>query len=603
MAACTRTDGAGGRSFKSGGGTGRYLELCLNNTRIARGRLQRLYAPSLLDTIKVIQKAGDDKRLAGIIVNTAGLQADRVFLWEIREALRAFRERGKKVITYFNDADIDLYCLASVGDRVVMDDGGTLLLAGYAWGRGYVRQALEKLGVGARELRFFTYKSAAETFTRDSLSDADKEQYGAYLDDIFALSKETICAARGLSDEAFSDLINRGFLFGAAEARTRGLVDFAGRRDGIIAALRSLEGSSEVILNNNNDDTASPVKDDQSAAADADEPKEAAVPSVVVFGDIPSSIMTAGRKARAYPGERGGGPELAVIKAQGTTELDRGMGARAVARLIRELSEKKRVKAIVLRVDSPGGSAVAADYIAEAIRDAKRRVPVVVSMGAVAASGGYWAAMDASSIIVSPYTLTGSIGVIGTWFYDKGLDAKLGLSLGTLARGEHADLLTGMLLPSRDLSAEETERYKGYILSLYDAFVGRVAAGRSLPRETVENLAQGRVYSGSAALRIGLADGAGGLEAALQEAARLAKLSPQKKVSCREYPKPGFYEALLARAMASQEALASAPALSLDTLLLPGLPAAKAASLWEDISFRLRENGKALPLLPLGFLE
>ena len=167
--------------------------------------------------------------------------------------------------------------------------------------------------------------------------------------------------------------------------------------------------------------------------------------------------------------------------------------------LIREISRRKAVKALVLRVESPGGSADAADHIARAVSGAKERIPVVVSMGSVAASGGYWVSMNASSIVASPYTLTGSIGVIGAWYFDRGLYDKLGVGVDTISRGAHADLMAGFLIPRRDLSGEEEARFRRLILDLYADFVARVAAGRNLDPGAVEAAAQGRVYSGCGA--------------------------------------------------------------------------------------------------------
>jgi len=199
--------------------------------------------------------------------------------------------------------------------------------------------------------------------------------------------------------------------------------------------------------------------------------------------------------------------EAPVINANGVTDMERGIAAWTLSNTIRELSERRRVKAIVLRMNSSGGSAEAADYVAEAIKAAKQRVPVVVSMGGVAASGGYWASMSASRIVATPVTLTGSIGVIASWFYDNGLNNKLGLSVDAMQRGAHADMMTGMILPRRDLRPEEEARYREYVLDLYSDFTRRVAANRGMDIELVESLAQGRA---------GLIDSIGGIDDALR---------------------------------------------------------------------------------------
>jgi len=263
------------------------------------------------------------------------------------------------------------------------------------------------------------------------------------------------------------------------------------------------------------------------------------------------------------------------------------------------VSEKRRVKAIVLRISSPGGSAEAADYVAEAVKAAKKRVPVVVSMGDVAASGGYWASMSASRIVATPMTLTGSIGVIASWFYDKGLNSKLGLSVDTMQRGDHADMMTGMILPRRDLKPEEETRYKEYILDLYSDFTRRVAANRGMDIERVESLAQGRVYSGLGALNAGLIDSIGGIDDAIRIARELAKIPDNKKITITEYPKPKFFDKMLDYLFSSRVNSLGKTSV-IDTAADLFFPAPLGApALLEDLRFRMTHNGKVMPIIPL----
>jgi len=320
-------------------------------------------------------------------------------VWELRNSLEKFKAKGKKVCAFISNADLDLYCLATVADKIVMDDQGVLTLLGYAWGRGYVKHSLEKLGIGARELRYLKFKSAAETYTRDSISDADRTQYGEILDDIMGITRDAVTKARSWTNGEFDSIINNEFMFSARSALAKGLVDSSGRKEAVIEAVKKISDGKEA------------------------------------------------------------GYFFAVINANGVTDMERGIAAWTLSKTIRELSERRRVRAIVVRINSSGGSAEAADYVAEAIKAAKERVPVVVSMGAVAASGGYWASMSASRIVATPVTLTGSIGVIASWFYDNGLNSKLGLSVDTMQRGAHADMTSGMILPRRDLKPEEEARH------------------------------------------------------------------------------------------------------------------------------------------------
>jgi protease-4 len=204
--------------------------------------------------------------------------------------------------------------------------------------------------------------------------------------------------------------------------------------------------------------------------------------------------------------------------------------------------------------------------------------------------------MNASHIAATPYTITGSIGVIGNWLYDNGLNSKLGLTIDSLKRGEHSDLLSGILIPHRDLSAEEEERYKSYIIDLYNIFVGKVAAGRSMEIEKVETAAQGRIFSGAKALDAGLIDSIGGLSDALRTARTLAEIPEKRSVRYEEYPRPKFFEKLLESFPLTRASLLMAAPLPMAAdffdLLLPGM----------NIRYRLENNGQVMPILPLEFM-
>jgi protease-4 len=538
-----------------------YLELNLNETGgnpFARSRPQ-------LEIFRVIERAANDRRIGGIILNIGAVSGDRDYLWELRTALEQFKSHGKKICAFLSNADIDTYCLASVADKIVMDELGTLSLLGYSVNRSYVQHSLEKLGIGVRELRYFEYKSAAETYTRDSMSEEDRRQYNDYLDDIFNLTRNTLISARNWTDEEFDTILNREFLYSARGAQGRGLVDRVGRKDAVIEAIKEIEGAD--------------------------------IKNFVLYGDSASSLMG---DQLAY-----GPPKIAffrrpqviaVVYANGQTDMEGGMSALKLSKTIRELANTGRVRAIVIRISSPGGSAEAADYFSEAVRYAKSRKPVVVSMGEVAASGGYWAAINASHITATPYTITGSIGVIGSWFYDNGLNEKLGLSTDTILRGAHADLLTGVFLPYRNLSPQEEERYRSYILDLYASFIEKVAVGRGMESEKVEAVAQGRIFSGVRALDAGLIDSIGGLSDALRIARSLAEIPQNRNIRYDEYPKPTFLQRFLesfplAGVLFRNKNSQTQTAAFLADLLLP----------YADVRYRLQKNGQVMPILPLGF--
>jgi len=545
-----------------------FLELNLNNQSM-RNIVHHTAPGTKLDILRVIERAGGDNRIKGIVLNISAFSAGHETMWELRQALEEFRANGKKIVAFISTANLNLYYLATVADKIVMDNQGSMMLLGYVFGRGFARQGLERLGVGVRELRYFEYKSGVETFTRDSLSDADIRQYGAWLDDVMSVTRQAVTEARSWTDEEFYSILNDEFLFSARSALERGLVDATGGRQAVIDAVREVSGVRE--------------------------------PAFVVFGDLNSSIT--GSRHIYGPGRVAGwrrAPVIAVINANGVTDMERGMAARALARSIEELSQRRRVEAIVLRINSPGGSPEAAEHIAQAIRNAREHVPVVVSMGGVAASGGYWASMDANHITASPVTITGSIGVIGTWFYDRGLNDRLGLTVDTMQRGNHADLMSGIILPRRDLNEAEQARFRQYIMDHYDSFTARVAESRGMEIEQVEAVAQGRIFSGIGALDAGLIDSIGGLNHAIRVARELAGIPENQGVAFEQFPRPTLLDRMMGRlvkaGLPNRAALAGIPdapaALLMTDLFLP-------AHILEDIRFRISHNGRVMPILPL----
>jgi len=542
-----------------------FLELNLNNQSM-RNVVQQTAPRTKLDVFRVIERAGSDNRVRGIVLNLSAFSAGHETMWELRQALEEFRATGGKIVAFVGTANLNLYYLATVADKIVMHDQGSMMLLGYVFGRGFVRQGLERLGVGVRELRYFEYKSGVETFTRDSLSDADHRQYGAWLDDVMSVTRRAITESRSWTDDEFYSILNDEFLFSARRALERGLVDATGGRQAVIDAARELSDGKE--------------------------------PTFVIFGDPDSGVT--GTRQLYGPGRVSGGrwnrrpPIIAVINANGVTDMERGMAARTLARTIDDMSQRRRVKAIVLRINSPGGSPEAAEHVAQAVRRARERVPVVVSMGGVAASGGYWAAMDANHITASPVTITGSIGVIGTWFYDRGLNERLGLTVDTIQRGNHADLMTGIILPRRDLNETEQARFRQYIVDHYDGFTARVAASRGMEIERVEAVAQGRIFSGIGALEAGLIDSVGGLNHAVRVARDLAGIPEGQGVAFEQLPRPTFLDRMMGRLVKMGTPARATPeaALFMTELFLP-------AQVLEDLRFRVAHNGRVMPILPL----
>lgn len=486
-------------------GRPRYLHLKLDGP--VRYRRHALFDGSrtLISLLSLIERARTDPGTGGVALNLSGLRIGYENSWELRQQLQALRDDGKRVVVHIDNAGLRLYHLASVADRIILDPSGLLMLEGFVAGGTYLKGALDRIGIGVEELRYREYKSAMERLVRDSMSDADREQWQVFLDDVYSGARADIAAARGLEEEEVDRLVDEVTLFLPEDARRHGLVDTLARWDAVDAVIESLEGR---------------------AVAEAG----------------PASL--APRRGRSW----GEPPRLAVLYALGVCAMDSGIGARRLVADIERVREDGRVKAVVLRVDSPGGEVLASDLVGDAVRRLKEEKPVIVSQGAVAASGGYWISMYADSIVAAPVTLTGSIGVIFGWFYNRGLKEKLGLSTDRVQAGARADLPFGMelpllgTLPDRNLREEERAIVSAAIGSTYDRFVGEVAAARGQPAEAIEAVARGRIWSGSQAVEAGLVDELGGLMTALRIARERAGLKPDRPVVIDELPRLGLID-------------------------------------------------------------
>ncbi len=508
---------------------------------------------TLANLLASIDAAKSDVTIAGIAINTSGMTTDREKLWELREKLKEFKTTGKRVIVFIDRGGIDLYHFASIADNIVMDPIGTLSLEGYVMGRTFLKGTLEKIGIGFDEWRFFKYKSAAENLSRDKMSDPDREQRQKLVDDYYKHAKNEICEARKMSQEAFDKLVNEDVIFLPQEARDKGLVDTLARWDAVKDIIKTLEGEAKGYRS----------------------PR-----SLAKFNLPPDDVW-------------GETPRIAVIYALGACAMDEGITARKLVKDVEAAVNDGRIKAIVLRVDSPGGDGLASDYIAEALKKAKGKKPVIVSQGFVAASGGYWLSMYADTIVAAPTTITGSIGVIGGWLYNKGLKEWMGMSTDLVKAGAHADLgfgftlpLLGIGLPDRAMTTEERARTEHLIRSFYKDFVGKVASGRKKSFDEIDRIGEGRVWSGLDGKQNGLVDVLGGLETAINIAKEKAGIPKEQEVTIIELPKKGLFDfsTFAPRLFGFESEVKENPLL-------------------EQIKFRLQHNGQPLPMLPLEDCE
>ncbi|MBN2227894.1 MAG: S49 family peptidase [candidate division Zixibacteria bacterium] len=459
-----------------------------------------------------IQAAVDDPRVSTIALNLSSMRAYPEHAWEIREELRKAREAGIRVVIAIDICGMTGYHLASVADKIIMDPEGFMQLYGYALSRTFLRGTLDKLGVGFDEWRYFKYKSMAETYSRTGMSDADREQRQAFVDDWYNIVRDEICASRNIAPDQYDKLINENGFFLADAALEHGLVDTLARWSDI----------GRIISEMNN----------------------RAMRGIDADGLLANALP---------PSEWGPRPRIAVVYAIGACEMDSGIRGRWLERVFLSLARQPSVKAVVFRVDSPGGLSLPSDITAQALRKCAQHKPVIVSQGQTAASGGYWLSMYADTIVAGPYTLTGSIGVIGGWVYDDGFGEKTGMSADHVTHGEHADIWTGLTLPllgltlpARNLNEYEQDRVEIIINQMYDSFVKKVAEGRGLSVERVREIGEGRVYSGIDGKELGLVDEIGGLTTALAIAAEKAGLRPNQDIDIVEIPQyRGWFKPLL----------------------------------------------------------
>ncbi len=530
----------------------KYIRLNLHGA--VRYQRFRIFDKSntLLDLLTTIEEAKLDPSVAGIAVNLSDLRAGRTMRWELREKLQEFRSAGKHVVVYIDRGGMNDYHLASVADKIVMDPQGMLMLEGYLMGRTYLKGMFEKIGIGFTEWRFFSHKSAYESFSRDRMSEADREQRQKLTDDQYLLVSQDVVRSRGMTAEAFRRIIDEEVAIMAERAVELGLVDTLGRWETVGEIIETLEGSKKRIAD----------------------------PGSMISHHLPVDNRW------SEP------PQIAVIYALGICAMDEGITARKLVRDVERAARSSNIKAIVLRVDSPGGDGLASDIIAVALKKAMEKKPVIVSQGQVAASGGYWLSMYSDTIVAAPNTITGSIGVIGGWMYNDGLKEKLGMSTDFVKVGRHADLGFGFTipilnigLPDRDLNEDEYSHMESLLKKYYEGFVEKVADGRGTTPELIEPYAQGRVWSGYDGVEHGLVDLLGGLDIAIRIAREKAGLSETEEVVIAEYPRPSLFDS---------------------NFLVPrvfGVEVKQSEPILDHIRFRIEHNGRPLPVLPVEFLS
>lgn len=445
-----------------------------------------------------LRHAATDGRIRGVFL-TGSFSADGygtgfAALSELRGALAAVREAGKPVKAYFDEAGTHEMYLASVADEIVLNPFGLVVMPGLASEPMFYGAAFEKWGVGVQVTRSGKYKGAVEPFIRRDLSPENREQLTTLLGDLWTAVRDDIAEARKMKPDDLQALVDREGLILPESAHEAGLITAIGYRDEILNVLRDETG------------------------ADAGEAFRQ-----VAFSDYLKTLRA--------PDD---GDVVAVVYAEGEIVDGEGgegeIGGSAFARELRSLREDESVAAVVLRVNSPGGSAGAAEEMLRELRLTREVKPVVISMGSYAASGGYWISAYGERIYAEPSTITGSIGVFGVQFDIEKLAASVGVTWDRVQVGEKS----GMLTAARPKTEAELAVFQRLVDHTYDQFLDRVAEGRGLEKPGVHAIAQGRVWSGAQAVALGLADEIGGLDAAIAHAATLAKIEGAPTIY--EYP-------------------------------------------------------------------
>lgn len=438
--------------------------------------------------LKDIQKASVDEDISGIFLRLSAIPASMATIEEIRDALLDFKKSGKFIIAHADSYTQKTYYLASAADKIYLTPTGDFDFKGLSARVLLFKRALDKYGVDMQVVRHGTFKSAVEPFLTDKMSDANKEQLSAMIGSVWNKMVNEISLARDISVEDLNNYADGLMVAFDDKALENGMIDGLKYYDEVLDELKSL--------------TDTDPDDD--------------VPSISLkkYTDVPSHVKKEATKNK-----------IAVIYAMGnvvTGNADEGaIGSDRIAKAIRKARNDSRVKAIVFRVNSGGGSALASEIIYREIKLAAEIKPVVASLGDVAASGGYYIVCAADTIVASETTITGSIGVFGVLpNLQELMNNKIGITTGVVKTNKHSDIMS----TSRPMTEDERKMIQSYVDDVYTTFVNHVAEGRSMTFEEVDNIGGGRVWSGVNAMEIGLIDLYGGLEKSIDIAADMAGL-------------------------------------------------------------------------------
>lgn len=485
---------------------------------------------TLRSVLNTIEAAAGDDRIIGIYLHatSSGTNTGFATLKEVRKALEKFRESGKTIVAYDQDWSEREYYLGSVADTIYLNPLGLMEINGLSSETTFLAGGLEKYGIGVQVTRVGKYKSAVEPFVLTKNSPESREQTQKLLADIWSDFLTTVGQRENLTPQQLQQVVDSQGILMASEAKQKGLVDELAYFDEVVAKLKEL---TEI------------EKEDRS------------------FRQISLQSYASGSETSK---KEFGKNQVAIVYAEGEIVDGEGnptqIGGDRLAKQLRQLRLDEDVKAVVLRVNSPGGSATASEVIQREVQLTREVKPIVISMGNYAASGGYWISTYGSKIFAEPNTITGSIGVFGLLLNVQELGNNNGITWDVVKTGRYADLDT----ITRPKTPEELAITQNIVDLIYERFLSIVADSRNLPKDRVGQIAQGRVWSGQEAKKLGLLDEIGGLEEAIEAAAELAELGDKWKVE--EYPKQRSLEQIILNKLSGTRVEALEPVTRQDPL-------------------------------------
>jgi protease-4 len=463
---------------------------------------------TLREILETLDRATKDKNIIGLLLD--GRNADTLngyaTLEEIRTALEKFRAAGKKIIAYDVDWSEKKYYLASVADRLVLNPLGSVEINGLSSQQIFFSGAMAKYGIGVQVIRVGDFKAAVEPYTRQNISPKNREQTQKLLNDLWGNFAKSVGTSRKLSPQKLEQITNSQAVLDAKEALASGLVDRVAYFDEVADDLKKQTGTDQ---------------------------KEKSFRHISIDEYAGFGIESTEENSSEH--------KIAIVYADGTIVNGKGgiqeIGSDRFVKILRQLREERKVKAVVLRVNSPGGSATASEDILREVLLTRKQKPVIVSMGDYAASGGYWIATGGDYIFAQENTITGSIGVFGLLPNLEKIAKNNGITSDVVKTSPYADIKSSI----RPKTSAELAIYQKSVNKVYDLFLDKVSEARNLPKSKVKEIAQGRVWSGHNAHKLGLVDRIGGLEEAIAFAAEKAKLG-KKDWEVEEYPQQRSFE-------------------------------------------------------------